>query len=464
MSNSTTNLDLLNQAQAQQTVVANALFDSASANSLYGRRASQCAGLTWGYYGGVLAIGGTPTSIANGTKLLTASVTNYLEFDATTGAVSVVQPSAPAGWPGPLASNKVALYEIVCGASSVTSYIDWRIPGLGLVGAGATGATGAGVTGATGSTGPTGPTGGTGNTGAGVTGATGVTGSTGPTGATGATGAGGGAGAGVTAGGWTGQVLQKNSTTDYDTDWQDDFFVFPPNGCCMWWDNLPDGTSFSAFNCSRSTNGTGIGTTTVDWTSATNSMARDVWAAAGTTANTGGGLASGDAKISPASASGCGGGRMSIVFSIEQVRSDMRFFCGLSGSAGFPAVTVDPSAYTNIVGVGVDAADSNLQLMINDASGTATKTDLGANFPGKTAGSVYRLDLHLPRGSTNWTYTLTDLLNRSHTTTSTTGTTNVPASGVPVHPLMYVNNGPTGGTNCRAGVGRMMAYSYYPEV
>ncbi len=62
--------------------------------------------------------------------------------------------------------------------------------------------------------GPTGPTGP-----AGPTGPTGPTGPAGATGATGATGAAGAAGAGVVAGGTTGQILAKNSDTDYDTEW-----------------------------------------------------------------------------------------------------------------------------------------------------------------------------------------------------------------------------------------------------
>ena len=114
--------------------------------------------------------------------------------------------------------------------------------------AGATGATGAaGATGATGPAGPTGPKGDTGDTGpAGATGATGAagatgatgpqgikgdtgdtgptgpagtTGATGPTGPTGAAGATGATGPGVASGGTTGQILTKNSGTDYDTIW-----------------------------------------------------------------------------------------------------------------------------------------------------------------------------------------------------------------------------------------------------
>jgi len=77
-----------------------------------------------------------------------------------------------------------------------------------------------GYTGYTGRTGYTGYTGYTGSTGyTGVTGSTGSTGYTGYTGYTGSTGVTGPTGRGVPTGGTSGQVLTKNSTTDYDTSW-----------------------------------------------------------------------------------------------------------------------------------------------------------------------------------------------------------------------------------------------------
>ena len=81
----------------------------------------------------------------------------------------------------------------------------------GLVGSpGVTGPTGQGITGSTGPIGPTGVTGFRGATGAGITGSTGPTGVTGPKGDT---------GVGVPIGGSSGQVLTKNSATNYDTIW-----------------------------------------------------------------------------------------------------------------------------------------------------------------------------------------------------------------------------------------------------
>ena len=55
------------------------------------------------------------------------------------------------------------------------------------------------------------------------------------------------------------------------------------------------------------------------------------------------------------------------------------------GGAGTTAV----SALVNIIGLGSDAADTNLQIMHNDATGVATKIDLGASFPAnRTAGAA----------------------------------------------------------------------------
>ena len=75
----------------------------------------------------------------------------------------------------------------------------------------------------------------------------------------------------------------------------------------------------------------------------------------------------------------------------------------LRGFTGFVATTAaptdaDPSAGTNIIGVGCDAADTNYQIMHNDGSGAATKIDTG--FPKATADATeaYELQLYAPTG------------------------------------------------------------------
>lgn len=118
MSGSTTNLDLISASQASKEVTANDLFDAGSPATLYGRRATTTAALTWGYYGGTRVINGVATNIANGTVALTANLTNYVEANRATGAVTANTTGFTAG--------ADPLYTIVAGASTITSYTDNR--------------------------------------------------------------------------------------------------------------------------------------------------------------------------------------------------------------------------------------------------------------------------------------------------------------------------------------------------
>jgi hypothetical protein len=137
-----TNRDTISSSQAQKEVSANALDDADSAAGVYGRRASTCVGLTWGFYGGWAMVGTTPTLIANGTVTLTASTTNYVRKLDSTGAVSTTT-SIPGSWPA-LAGGYTPLYEIVTGSASTTSWKDYRSatlfgPGSGTAPSGSAG-------------------------------------------------------------------------------------------------------------------------------------------------------------------------------------------------------------------------------------------------------------------------------------------------------------------------------------
>ncbi|MFG7180662.1 hypothetical protein ACGYQ5_14135 [Burkholderia pseudomallei] len=114
MSNSTTLLDTIAVNQSNKEAVANALFDAASPAMLWGRHASACSGLTWGYYGGWF----NGAQINDGTVTLTASATNYVYADSTTGAVTVSTSAYPSG--------AIPLYTVVAGTTTVTSYTDCR--------------------------------------------------------------------------------------------------------------------------------------------------------------------------------------------------------------------------------------------------------------------------------------------------------------------------------------------------
>ena len=111
MSNATITFDALVQSQAGKEITVNAMFDALSPASLYGRRQSTTSGLTWGYYGGNVLVNGVLTQIANATLTLTASTTNYVEAEPTTGAVSFNTTGFTVG--------RTPLYTVVTGSATL---------------------------------------------------------------------------------------------------------------------------------------------------------------------------------------------------------------------------------------------------------------------------------------------------------------------------------------------------------
>jgi len=92
-----------------------------------------------------------------------------------------------------------------------------------------------------------------------------------------------------------------------------------------------------------------------------------------------------------------------------------------------------PSALTNIIAFANDSGDTNLQIMYNDASGTATKTDLGSSFPAnRTAGAaittIYSCYLYNAPASSNVIYRIVN--KETGAVAQGTLSTNLPASTV----------------------------------
>jgi len=117
MSSSTSTLPFILQAQSAKEVTANNLLAAASPAMLFAYNQSTSSGLTWGYLEGNMLVDGVLTFLAAGTLVLTASATNYIECTRA-GVVSV---NTTGFTPG-----RIPLYEVVTGASSVTSYTDRR--------------------------------------------------------------------------------------------------------------------------------------------------------------------------------------------------------------------------------------------------------------------------------------------------------------------------------------------------
>jgi hypothetical protein len=58
---------------------------------------------------------------------------------------------------------------------------------------------------------------------------------------------------------------------------------------------------------------------------------------------------------------------------------------GMFSTASALTASAEPSAQTSCIFIGKETGDTNLSIFCNDGSGTCTKTDLGASFPGNTA-------------------------------------------------------------------------------
>jgi hypothetical protein len=142
-----------------------------------------------------------------------------------------------------------------------------------------------------------------------------------------------------------------------------------------------------------------------------------------------------------------------------------RQFCGLASVGTILTISsVNPVVnFTNIIGIGSDPADVNLQLFHNDGSGIATKIDLGANFPANKSGAVangvaYTLELYNSYGSNSVDYRVTK--NSDGTNTTGTISTDLPLSTTPLAPQIVRTSGSTS-QNVSIDVLQLTAYTLF---
>lgn len=140
-------------------------------------------------------------------------------------------------------------------------------------------------------------------------------------------------------------------------------------------------------------------------------------------------------------AAGLGGFFYASRFSTTSAVANQRLFSGLTATTGATATTVAPSAILNMVGVGWDSADANLQIMSNDGSGVATKVDLGSNFPSNNTSAVYELILFAAANASSIGYRV----QRLDTNQFTSGTisADLPGNTQMLTHHQYMNNGGT---------------------
>ncbi len=99
--------------------------------------------------------------------------------------------------------------------------------------------------------------------------------------------------------------------------------------------------------------------------------------------------------------------------------------------------------------MGWDAGDTNIQMMHNDGTGTATKIDLGSNFPRPSAdrSNLYDLELYSAPGGNTVEYKITNVLTGAET--AGTISTDLPTSNQLLALLGYAS---VGGTSSVIGI------------
>lgn len=102
---------------------------------------------------------------------------------------------------------------------------------------------------------------------------------------------------------------------------------------------------------------------------------------------------------------------------------------------------INPSTLTNCFGVGADTGDTNLQIIHNDTTGTATKIDLGSSFPANTISDDFyfiRFDLQ-----TNGNVIVYVKNLKTGAESTNTITTDLPVSTLGLFANSWRNNGTT---------------------
>jgi hypothetical protein len=130
---------------------------------------------------------------------------------------------------------------------------------------------------------------------------------------------------------------------------------------------------------------------------------------------------------------------------------------GMHSNQGAPT-DVEPSSIINHLSMGWDAADTNIQIMSNQGTGTSTKKDLGASFPVPTADrtKVYKLALYCPPGSSIIYYGVYDLGTGAVATGTIDGAVDrIPANTILMHAKGWMS---VGGTSSVIGIALKSIY------
>ena len=172
------------------------------------------------------------------------------------------------------------------------------------------------------------------------------------------------------------------------------------------------------------------------------SMVRQRYASTAVAGNAGG-VRSATAQWFLSSTANLGGLFFVCRFGLNATSATNRLFVGMSATTTALSATVDPSTLLNMFGFGCNSAHTTMRFYCNDASGTATMTDLGANFPTQTAATYfYEVRLFAPSGGGLNVYWYAERLNDGLTANGQV-TTDLPAVNTLLSAHVNHSNGTT---------------------
>lgn len=149
---------------------------------------------------------------------------------------------------------------------------------------------------------------------------------------------------------------------------------------------------------------------------------------------------------------GAGGFFYACRFGFGAVPATLKFFHGLRVSTAAPLGSVDPTAFTECVGIGCDPGDTTLRILHNDGAGGCTEIDLLANFTISTS-ALFELFLYAPPNGGNIEYFVLNVGTGS-VATGTLSTELPTATSFMVPHYWMTNGGVAGAVACVMDIGR----------
>lgn len=161
-----------------------------------------------------------------------------------------------------------------------------------------------------------------------------------------------------------------------------------------------------------------------------------------TTAGLAASIRSSLANLWRGNAAGLGGFYFSMKFAIPANFAGSLFYAGLTASTSAIAATAAPSSQVNIIGVGQDAGDTTLQIMYNDAAGTATKINTSIAI---STAALYCLRVYCAPNQSTVYISFEDI--GAGTVFETNTTTDLPANTTFLTWILHIANNATA-SNC----------------